>query len=62
MMCCYIARCYVKRLHVRLGVLKHIFPLSWGGGGGEGGREGGGGWAKQNRSHNLDVTSTKVSA
>ena len=29
---CYIARYYVKIMHVRLGVIKHIFPLSGGGG------------------------------
>ena len=29
-MCCYIARYYVKIMHVRLGVIKHIIALSWG--------------------------------
>ena len=29
-LCCYIVRYYVKMMHVRLGVIKHIFPLSWG--------------------------------
>ena len=28
--CCYIARYYVKIMHMRLGVIKHIFPLNWG--------------------------------
>ena len=32
-LCCYIARYYVKIMHVCLGAIKHIFPLSWGGGG-----------------------------
>ena len=22
--------CYVEIMHVRLGVIKHVFPLSWG--------------------------------
>ena len=35
-MSCYIARYYVKIMHVRLGVVKHIFPLSCGRGGGGG--------------------------
>ena len=31
-MCRYTARYYVKIMHVLRGVMKHIFPLSWGGG------------------------------
>ena len=28
-MCCYIARYYVKIMHMCLGIIKHIFLLSW---------------------------------
>ena len=29
-LCWFIAHYYVKVMHVRVGVIKHIFPLSWG--------------------------------
>ena len=29
-MCCYIARYYVKKMRVRVVVTKHILSLSWG--------------------------------
>ena len=35
MICCYIARYYVRKWHVRLGVIKNLCSLSWGGGGGD---------------------------